>query len=69
MAICLARAFRELRLQRVSRDFGMNNALKDMTLTVKRGEFIALLDPSLGSRPQARPRYVQPRHRQQASGL
>jgi ABC-type phosphate/phosphonate transport system ATPase subunit len=46
MAIA-SRGFRELRLQRVSRDFGMNNALKDMRLTVKRGEFIALLDPSV----------------------
>jgi putative spermidine/putrescine transport system ATP-binding protein len=42
-----SRGFRELRLQRTSRDFGMHNALKDMTLTIKRGEFIALLAPSL----------------------
>jgi putative spermidine/putrescine transport system ATP-binding protein len=38
--------FRELRLDGVSRDFGVLNALRDVTLTVGRGEFIALLGPS-----------------------
>ncbi len=38
--------FRELRLEGVSRDFGLLNALRDITLTVRRGEFIALLGPS-----------------------
>jgi putative spermidine/putrescine transport system ATP-binding protein len=41
-----ARDFRELRLERVSRDFAAHNALRDVSLTVRRGEFIALLGPS-----------------------
>ncbi len=45
MAIA-SRDFRELRLDRVSRDFGQVHALRDVTLTVKRGEFVALLGPS-----------------------
>jgi putative spermidine/putrescine transport system ATP-binding protein len=40
------RGFRELRLERISRDFGQTHALRDVTLTVGRGEFIALLGPS-----------------------
>jgi putative spermidine/putrescine transport system ATP-binding protein len=39
-------SFKALRLQGVGRDFGTHNALKDLTLEVKRGEFIALLGPS-----------------------
>ncbi|MCS0495710.1 ABC transporter ATP-binding protein [Ancylobacter sp. MQZ15Z-1] len=38
--------FRELRLDRMSRNFGSHNALKEISLTVQRGEFIALLGPS-----------------------
>jgi putative spermidine/putrescine transport system ATP-binding protein len=38
--------FRRLRLENVSRTFGAFNALKDITLEVARGEFIALLGPS-----------------------
>ncbi|MBV8913761.1 MAG: ABC transporter ATP-binding protein [Acetobacteraceae bacterium] len=41
-----AAAFRELRLDRLSREFGTVNALKDVTLTIRQGEFIALLGPS-----------------------
>jgi putative spermidine/putrescine transport system ATP-binding protein len=40
------RDFRELRLDELSRSFGALNALKGVSLTVKRGEFIALLGPS-----------------------
>src|SRR6478735_198017 len=45
MAIA-ARDFRELRLDGMSRNFGFVNALKGVNLTVRRGEFIALLGPS-----------------------
>ena len=45
MAIA-ARDFRELRLENMSRAFGGINALKGVTLNVRRGEFIALLGPS-----------------------
>jgi putative spermidine/putrescine transport system ATP-binding protein len=45
MAIA-SQAFRTLKLDGVSRDFGTLNALKSVSLTVQRGEFIALLGPS-----------------------
>jgi putative spermidine/putrescine transport system ATP-binding protein len=41
-----AAEFRELRLDRLSRAFGSVNALRDVTLTIAKGEFIALLGPS-----------------------
>src|SRR3954452_8884164 len=41
-----ARDFRELQLEGMSRRFGNVNALRDVNLVVRRGEFIALLGPS-----------------------
>ncbi|HSU06029.1 MAG TPA: ABC transporter ATP-binding protein [Acetobacteraceae bacterium] len=41
-----SRDFRALRLDHISRAFGALNALKDVTLTIGRGEFVALLGPS-----------------------
>ena len=38
--------FRRLRLEGVSRQFGGANALDKLSLTIERGEFIALLGPS-----------------------
>jgi putative spermidine/putrescine transport system ATP-binding protein len=45
MTIALSQ-FDEMRLDRVSREFGALNALRDVSLTIKRREFIALLGPS-----------------------
>jgi putative spermidine/putrescine transport system ATP-binding protein len=42
----VSREFRELRLDRIGRDFGQVHALRDVSLTVRRGEFVALLGPS-----------------------
>jgi putative spermidine/putrescine transport system ATP-binding protein len=41
-----AASFRELRLEHLSREFGTVNALRDVNLTIRQGEFIALLGPS-----------------------
>jgi putative spermidine/putrescine transport system ATP-binding protein len=38
--------FEELRLDRLSRSFGTVNALREISLTIRRGDFIALLGPS-----------------------
>ncbi|MGQ3027791.1 MAG: ABC transporter ATP-binding protein [Ferrovibrionaceae bacterium] len=38
--------FRELRLDRINRTFGSHHALRDMSLTIQVGEFVALLGPS-----------------------
>jgi putative spermidine/putrescine transport system ATP-binding protein len=45
MTIALSQ-FNEVRLDRVSRDFGALNALRDISLSIRRREFIALLGPS-----------------------
>ncbi|MBS0638849.1 MAG: ABC transporter ATP-binding protein [Proteobacteria bacterium] len=42
----ISHSFRSLRLDRISRAFGTMRALHDVSLTVGRGEFIALLGPS-----------------------
>ena len=39
-------AFQELRLEGVTRRFGGKDALTGLSLTIGRGEFIALLGPS-----------------------
>jgi putative spermidine/putrescine transport system ATP-binding protein len=41
-----SRDFRSLRLDGISREFGYLRALSNVSLTVERGEFIALLGPS-----------------------
>lgn len=38
--------FDELKIERVSRSFGLLSALRNIDLTIRRGEFIALLGPS-----------------------
>jgi putative spermidine/putrescine transport system ATP-binding protein len=45
MTIALSR-FDELRLERVSHSFGSHHALRNIDLTIRGGEFIALLGPS-----------------------
>ena len=38
--------FQELKIDRLSREFGNLNALREVNLTIRQGEFIALLGPS-----------------------
>ncbi len=40
------KSFKSLRLEHLGRDFGTLNALKDLTFSIERGEFVALLGPS-----------------------
>ncbi len=40
------RQFRELRLDRVTRAFGATDALRDFSITIRGGEFVAFLGPS-----------------------
>ena len=42
----MSTSFTELRIDRMSRSFGSFNALNQIDLTVRKGEFIALLGPS-----------------------
>jgi putative spermidine/putrescine transport system ATP-binding protein len=42
----MEKSFQTLRLDRVGRVFGALNALRDLSLEVNRGEFVALLGPS-----------------------
>src|SRR6202012_4208199 len=44
--VLASHSFRSLRLEGITREFGLMKALKDISLTVQRGEFIALLGPS-----------------------
>ncbi len=46
MTVAPTTEFSELRLDGVGRSFGEANALTDLSLTIKQGEFIALLGPS-----------------------
>jgi putative spermidine/putrescine transport system ATP-binding protein len=41
-----ARAFHELRFDRLARSFGAAQALADVDFTIRKGEFVALLGPS-----------------------
>ena len=38
--------FQEIRIEKMSRAFGAHNALKEVSLSIHKGEFIALLGPS-----------------------
>src|SRR5690606_24466093 len=44
--VLVSMSFQELRLDRMSRSFGTFNALREINLTIRKGEFIALLGPS-----------------------
>lgn len=46
LMVLASMSFQELRLDRMSRSFGNFAALSEINLTIKKGEFIALLGPS-----------------------
>ena len=45
-------SFNELRLDRVSRAFGSFNALNQIDLVIRKGEFVALLVPPAAASPR-----------------
>src|SRR3954465_4484999 len=53
MTTMRAESFKELRLDKVSRSYGEQRALRDLDLTIRGHEFVALLGPSGGGKSTA----------------